>query len=482
MIRKILVPFFFGSILFLTFSCSFKKDDTFLVIGKTKEGDYFNKQLFGYFYKGEVVIEPKYEEASFFNPRTGLAFVKNVENELYGYINKKGQYVIEPKFEEARMHSEEGLARVKEDSNWGFIDKEGKYVIPNNFELAGAFSEGLAPVKFGVKYGYIDTEGRLTIQPEFTYWKLDDLFFYESVDFNSLYKFNNNRAGIRIKNKFGFIDKSGRLIIEPQFDVISNFHKGKAKVAKCMNCELNETRKVTEMKLLWGIIDTMGNFLIEPNLIAISSSSSEPFPVAIEETEKSESRSSNKNKSFDFRVLIPGYKKYKLGYMDFGGNWVIPPRFEYIKGDDINRHIFSEGLAFVCENDTCGYINMKGEYVLERKYFKTGSFVANEFFREGLAAVSINSRSSEVLSYSNNFRTGEQTIRRKNLNYIGFINKKGDFVIPPKFRTVTPFNNGYSMVTNYQDCVVEKSCYIDTTGNYVWYDENSKSDFKIIDE
>ena len=63
---------------------------------------------------GNVVIEPKYDEAKSFH--NGYAAVK--ENGVWGFINKNGEMIIEPQFEDAYYFRQKGK---------GFIKNEGAY-------------------------------------------------------------------------------------------------------------------------------------------------------------------------------------------------------------------------------------------------------------------------------------------------------------------------------------------------------------------
>jgi hypothetical protein len=104
----------------------------------------------------------------------GLAILCRWSGEC-GYINEKGEVVIEPRFEQARDFAENGLARVQENEKWGYINEAGTCVIMTSFDDARDFSaNGLAAVKVNEKYGYIDKNGVYAILPRFdAAWNFD---------------------------------------------------------------------------------------------------------------------------------------------------------------------------------------------------------------------------------------------------------------------------------------------------------------------
>ena len=67
--------------------------------------------------KGELVIQPQYENARSFS--LGLAPVE--ENDRWGYINTDGELVVEEKYFDAGVFSPDGAACVKSVAAWSFL-------------------------------------------------------------------------------------------------------------------------------------------------------------------------------------------------------------------------------------------------------------------------------------------------------------------------------------------------------------------------
>lgn len=86
---------------------------------------------------GNVVGNKKYQAVHIFNDTTYAAVMIN---DKWGFINSAGEIVIEPKYEDARSFAN-GYAAVKVDDRWGFINVEGKMVISPQFLNAKDFND-----------------------------------------------------------------------------------------------------------------------------------------------------------------------------------------------------------------------------------------------------------------------------------------------------------------------------------------------------
>ena len=131
-------------------------------------------------------------------------------------------------------------------------------------------------------------------------------------------------------------------------------------------------------------------------------------------------------------------KDGKWGYINTKGEQIVECKFDYV-GD------FKDGLAMVEKDGKRGYINTKGEQVIECK------FDDDLGFKEGLASVQ---------------KDGKW----------GYINTKGEQVIEYKFDDAYDFNEGFARVQKDG-----KWGYINTKGRPVIFDE-SKNEIEVLDK
>lgn len=122
-----------------------------------KEGDlvkFCRKGKWGYKdWKGNVVIQPSYEEAFSFSE--GLAGVE--KNGLIGYISDKENLVINYIYD-CGTSFKEGLAAVSKGEKSGYIDKKGNVVIDFIYDVATPFDNGRAIVRADERWGVLDRQ------------------------------------------------------------------------------------------------------------------------------------------------------------------------------------------------------------------------------------------------------------------------------------------------------------------------------------
>lgn len=251
------------------------KLDQFDKIGMYTEGLALvsKNDLLGYIDKrGDIVIKPKFEWASYFSE--GLAAVKEKHTDLIGYIDKSGNYIIKPKFISATIFKE-GLASVSLRRSWGWpeycvwgcIDKNGNYIIKPKFTNSIEFSSGLAPAR---SYNFLKT-------------MTDDAFMW------------------------GYINKNGKYIIKPQYHLVSNFNDGQAFVV--------QRQSYSELKI--GLINTYGRFTL------------------LEECQLKSEHHKKLNSVIEYcfsdgLTIVKIGKKY--GFANISGKLVISPIYDYTLG------------------------------------------------------------------------------------------------------------------------------------------------------
>ena len=90
------------------------------------------------------------------------------QKEKYGYANNAGEMVIKAQYTQAYPF-ENGKAKVCKGKKWGYIDTLGKAIIPIQYENIEPFKNGIARVKKGDKYGYICEDGSIYIKPDYNF-------------------------------------------------------------------------------------------------------------------------------------------------------------------------------------------------------------------------------------------------------------------------------------------------------------------------
>jgi hypothetical protein len=368
-VKSIILMFGFLQISCNSTSNSSNKFDLELIpVGIDKDLGYVNSE-------GKFIINPQFEEASFF---TGNGLAKVKKGGKYGFINKKGEMAIpatyenttsfyeglacvvsegtapfyinekgEKKFELSRAEKAsffaEGLAafsiKNKEGKElFGFIDKEGKEVISPTYEYVENFSEGLVAFKQGDKWGFLDKEGKIAINPQ----------FYKASTFKNGFAIVSND-----KDKWGSIDKKGIFKIEYQFDDLGNFSEGLA---------------AAKSGKQWGYVNQEGKLEVNPQFDKASEFKN--GVACIEKDNKGglidKAGKIVANPQFDKIILLDKFCMVELdrkaGITDLTGKYLANPQFNKVGGIS---EILIETLYDLrrLRND---YINSRGENPEER--------------------------------------------------------------------------------------------------------------------
>lgn len=315
--------------------------------------------------KGNVVIDFQYDGAMPFSE--GRALV--LKDDYMGFIDKKGNEVIPCEYDNIGEEGfQDGVARVyNQEGKWGLIDKNGDIVVEfGKYDRIGEISDGIISVQGELnddwtrESGYIDTKGN-----EIVSLSLDNLglgYPSEGLALKSTAKYNDS-SSLSDTVYYGYVDSKQEMVIEQKYKIAGNFSEGLA-------C-------VSEDGENYGYIDKKGNLVIDYQF-KLGSNFKDGYAIVANDDEK-------------------------FGVIDKKGNLVVDYKYDYIS-------TFSEGMAVVVTDITatennCGYINTKGELVIEPAYdAKNIILYGYADFSEGLACVS-------------------------NGDYCGFVNYKGKPII-----------------------------------------------------
>jgi WG repeat protein len=191
---------------------------------------------------------------------------------------------------------------------------------------------------------------------------------------------STNLYPVKIAKKWGYIDEVGNIIIEPQFDNAVFFNEHYASV------KINENNY---------FIDKQNNFYLKELEID------------------------------HLRILSEGIagfmKNKKYGYVNLDNEIIIKPQYDFVEDFKEDLAPVNKGYNLDDTNDRnkfgkWGFINKNGKITIEIEYEKA------HVFSEGLAAAAIVVDTSSLSLF-------------KKVLY-GFIDKKGNFIIEPKYDDV----------------------------------------------
>lgn len=248
---------------------------------------------------GNVLSQKKYTEVQLTQSNTSIVKLKG----KYGYLSPRGKFILKPQFDKLQPFNEDGYAIAVKDGRFGLIDLEGNVVLPFEYEKMGewnnngafafkdrehvvvtiggsinaiehevrettSFSEGLGKVKIDGKWGFVDTTGSLKILARYdeashfhegkalVLYNGRQYFINRSGELSYRFKgtlvhhYSQEMAVVKRSSGVFFIDHSGKTLFDKKFQAAFPFNpQGLAKV---------------KMSGKWGLINTKGQFVVEP--------------------------------------------------------------------------------------------------------------------------------------------------------------------------------------------------------------------------
>jgi hypothetical protein len=364
----------------------------------------------------KVLVEPKYQDLG--DPNEGL--IRARLNDKTGFIDLNGKVIVPFKYHDANYFAE-GLAAVSQEtkSGWkiGFVDKSGKLVIELKYYSMSLdrtrFYNGVAVVAKGSKneFGLIDKTGReltpfiytginlfensigITAASKSGKWALLDKtgkeltpFKYDGIE--NPYYFSGGLIKMEVGGKFGFVDYTGKEIVPPYFEEAGNFSEDL--------CAVRSGSK-------WGYIDKKGENVLRYQY-DIANSFSEGLALIVyinQEDGNNNWKCIDKSGKIIFSVkggqpTVYGYfidgllllQNLEEKYFFIGKTGVPISAEKYDYAEE-----FSEGLAGVCIDGKCGYIDTAGKLVIPLKYTITSPF------NKGYAAVNGLSENGDEITF-----------------------------------------------------------------------------------
>jgi hypothetical protein len=258
------------------------------------------------------------------------------------------------------------------------------------------------------KFGFIDRTGKMVVSPQFEYGGGN---------------FKEGLSLVKLRGKLGFIDKTGKLVIPPQFENARDFSEDLALVRQGGQ---------------WGYIDRKGKMAIEPQ-----------FDVA--------------NKFSDGLAAVSLKGTHKYGFIDKTGKQAIPPQFD-------SANDFSDGLARIGIGNKEGFIDRQGNMVISPRFSTVSDFsegiawVRNKGFIDKTGKLTLLPQTRYVYEPK---KFSEGLAAAQVGEKWGFVDKTGQFAIPPRYFIARSFSEGLAAVNIGGKWGYGKSGFIDRTGNLV---------------
>ena len=357
----------------------------------------------------------------------GMALVKT--DKSVGFVNQSGVEIVAPngKYQWAKDF-QNGLAVVGTNDKYGnklsagYINKSGALVIPLNYQDAKSFSENLAPIKKNDKWGYINKTGAVIIPFQYK----NAYTFAEGLAIAD--KEITDKDGNK-KTRYGYIDKTGKTILPFKYTYATNFHKlpsGSHTIVK------DESDK-------YLLIDKTGKTIFD---FKYNSEDEDIYPVSAEWLQNEIKLNYGRGYSKEYGIYDPALKSFlvKPEYSDLtkvehDGHYLVE---NYpLKGIYKYKEIVPANYNFIIDQDSLYYAVYKGTET--DNGIKDGKF---SFY---------NYNGNKLTKYEDKESYDDMTIFKENLARVkrnekyGYINKKGEEIIPLEYDSAGVFSSGIAV-------------------------------------
>jgi len=379
-----------------------------------------------------VIVDFKYDEIRHFNNDSlkylwePIPYFKVRLKNKWGVIDSVGNKVVKIAFDDVEYIGNKNNVHFKtiidyKNTLYGVINRSGKIVLQPKYEQIGEFKNGFARVKLKRRcWNFIDSNMRQL--SEDCYVKVRD--------------FSENAAAVKTSKGWGLIDGAGRFIITAKYYDVGDFSEGFTKV------------KMYKPAKLFGLIKSYRYYVLmnKQGKIVLKTKSSLCSDVKNNNltifnnwkyqliTTKGKKVLPSKYKQIteypEYRLYIVKDENNQTAIYNHNAELLVP----FGKYKKINK--FSDGLSYVEGNET-GFIDTNGIMKFKVKYKKVKSF------HEGMAAV-------------------------EGKGKWGYINTRGQLVIPLWYNDAGNFQNGIARVLNRYNNVL----YINKEANVLYKIQN----------
>lgn len=402
---------------------------------------------------GNILIEPRF---SWINKLVN-GYSKVVANGRIGYINKFGSIICEPKYLEGKDFEVNMLsgtiAHIRSEKGWGIIDGTGKEILQSIYHQIIPLKDGNAIISFKtystiIEYGLVDHKMNIVIPIKYRYLK-------ESKDQLLIAIINNNYES----SKQILITKKGKLIttiplpdlayIAPDYYTFDSHSTKKGLLKLSINkavlpAEFREINilpnhhYLVKKEYYYQIFNQEGKAVVPEESVSIEVLEGGKYYLA---KLKALNNINHKYGFYDssgkkLQVFNEVYKDKEKGYT----------YFKVTKYDSLNKRYR-------------GIINRYGNEILPPIYYdimpySDYSFVVVDKKNETIYERSVYDTSGKQIIppgkyyYIDRFHNGLAAVQKEQGGKYGFINKKGDLVIPYQYDIVNDFREGpHAVVT-----------------------------------
>ncbi len=389
------------------------------------------------------------------------------DGEKYGFINENGDDITPFIYDKAYPFSE-GMACVYGDGKFGFINNKGITALPFIYDKASSFHEGLAYFEIGDQYGFINKNG-------------EQVFL---LNCDSVSSFNEGLAYFSINGKYGYIDETGTVVINPIYDDAGYFEYGAAKVR--INDKVGVINKsgqevvpinyddvytddgfsISKLNDKYGCINGEGKIILPTKYTdvfmdhgVINFSLDEKWNIANENGEIIKTKYNNTDKVPNSDLSIVEHND-KYGLVDSTGKVIVPFKYDGIDYLDFMYYANNQEDTYAFVNrfsvKMCGkygVIDGDGNVIKPCKYDYTQVFNNGMIVLEQNDEYSLADKDGKIISknkYDDITQVGDFFAFKKNNKY-GFLNEKGEEVVPQVYDYITLY---YNDIFNSNTCFV----------------------------
>lgn len=360
----------------------------------------------------------------------------------YGYQDEAGNTIIKAQFETAYPFNE-GMAKVQKGNKWGYINEQGTYIIKPEYNEFGDFDEnGVALVKKDNKYGYIRKDGTFLIKPEY-----DFIGSYNDQDYCWVAK------GKTLESSLKGLFKGNVMIVQPKYQYLGFYNKTDSidysdghVVAANINNEIKSNLcklSPSDIDYIWitktfnnqGLLDKDGKEIIKPSGYYIGAPKDNMVLMA---------RYTKSHTYYNFCDISDGKAK-KLFKKD-----------TYKKNEEDAKvhafHPFNKGKALIQEGTSFYIIDTKGNKVSDaysniQPLNNEGYIVAQN---DRFGVLDHNCNLLVPIQYLKIWAPGDEEnimgVQDPETKKCGFINHKGDIIVPFQYEAANNFKFGRGYV------------------------------------